>query len=218
MTKLASVRPVSGRFWISPICSPPGFVRWCAATSLMVRAWRPMWQLLGTVTVVEADPLRAAQAHMAGHCGEGFATALPSAEAVFATEKDPHLGIEQVIHLTSGILMCAAGATAVFSPEIVAFGSELRPVRAQLEELDLPHARALKLTSKAVRCTWQTGRGCSWTSAISFWHCIFQAPLNLCVCAWPCLISRPRTLPLKPPWPPLKSWLWAGIWTAGTGF
>ena len=113
----------------------------------------------GRVNVVENDPLRAASAQLAGHSVNRFAQALPDAEVVFVTDDGPKLMPEHVTHLNTGTLLCAAGAHAAISPEIIAQGRALRPVRAHVTAFDLPHAHGLKLIAGGCPLHLSEGQG-----------------------------------------------------------
>lgn len=113
----------------------------------------------GRVTVVEADALRATQAMMVGYSVRGFAQALPPAEVVFVTDDGPKLTQGHCQYLSPGVILCAAGANAAISPEIVAFGGDLRPVRAHVEAFDLPHASGLKLVARGLPLHLAEGQG-----------------------------------------------------------
>lgn len=113
----------------------------------------------GRVTVVETDPTRAANALLAGHHAERFAAALPGAEVVFVTDAPPHLGAEHINHLCDGTILAAAGAQAMISPEIVAFGDGLRAVRAHVEAFNLPPARDVKRVAEGLPLHLAAGQG-----------------------------------------------------------
>ncbi|HID67933.1 MAG TPA: hypothetical protein EYP31_06685, partial [Roseibacterium sp.] len=102
----------------------------------------------GRVTVVETDPLRAAQALMAGFSVAAFATVLPGAEVVFVTDNGPTLGARQVPHLADGTLLCAAGLHAAISADLLACARNRRDIRAFVAEFDLPNAQAVKVIAQ----------------------------------------------------------------------
>lgn len=102
----------------------------------------------GRVSIVESDPVRAVRALGQGHSVHRFAQCLPRAEVVFATDDGPPLQIGDANHLIGKTLLCAAGSQAQVSPEIIALGGDLRPVRAHVSAFDLPHARDLKLIAE----------------------------------------------------------------------
>ena len=102
----------------------------------------------GRVCVVETDPILGLQAACAGYDVEGFARALPPAEVVLATDDGPELTFGQSAHLSTGTILCAAGARAAISPEIIASAHDRRPVRDHVEALDLPQAPEVKLIAQ----------------------------------------------------------------------
>ncbi|MBL4626753.1 MAG: hypothetical protein JKY00_01705 [Roseicyclus sp.] len=102
----------------------------------------------GRVTVVETDPLRAAQALMAGFSVAAFATVLPRAEVVFVTSNGPILGARQAPYLADGTLLCAAGPDAAISADLLACARNRRDIRAFVTEFDLPNAQAVKVIAQ----------------------------------------------------------------------
>lgn len=78
---------------------------------------------------------------------------------MFATDDGPQLQVDDVTHLQSKTLLCAAGASAQVSPAIIALGQNVRPVRARVSALDLPHAPDLKLIAEGQPLHLAEGQG-----------------------------------------------------------
>lgn len=111
------------------------------------------------VTVVEDDPLRAAEALAHGHSARGFAQALPRAEVLFGTNGGPQPGAQQVSHLSGGTILCATGPGSEISSEITCRAENIRPVRPDVEAFDLPHAQGLKLIAGGRPLSFAGGHG-----------------------------------------------------------
>lgn len=113
----------------------------------------------GRVTVVEREAIRATQALAAGHRVERFSQCLPTAEVVFATDDGPQMQQSDAALLKNQTLLCAAGATAQVSTEIMALGQNFRSVRAHVSAFDLAEARDLKLIANGQPLHLAEGQG-----------------------------------------------------------